>query len=120
MKDLLILLAIVFFSLILFFSIKEISFLNIFFNVVSSLSNSGLALEKPPGNFYLFFIFITIIGGSIISNSSGIKLLRLYILFKSTVLEIFKLVSPNVIIDQRILKTEHKIDNKNLNSCRQM
>ena len=115
-EDLLILLAIVFFSLILFFSIKEISFLNIFFNVVSSLSNSGLALEKPPGNFYLFFIFITIIGGSIISNSSGIKLLRLYILFKSTVLEIFKLVSPNVIIDQRILKTEHKIDNKNLNS----
>ena len=115
-EDLLILLAIVFFSLILFFSIKEISFLNIFFNVVSSLSNSGLALEKPPGNFYLFFIFITIIGGSIISNSSGIKLLRLYILFKSTVLEIFKLVSPNVIIDQRILKTEHKIDNENLSS----
>jgi trk system potassium uptake protein TrkH len=115
-EDFLILLAIVFFSLVLFFSIKDISFLNIFFNVVSSLSNSGLTLDKPPENFYLFFIFITIIGGSVISNSSGIKLLRLYILFKSTVLEIFKLVSPNVIIDQRILKTEHKINNENLNS----
>ena len=115
-EDFLILLAIVFFSLILFFSIKEISFLNIFFSVVSSLSNSGLTLDKPPENFYLFFIFITIIGGSVISNSSGIKLLRLYILFKSTVLEIFKLVSPNVIIDQRILKTEHKINNENLSS----
>ena len=64
----------------------------------------------------MFFIFLTIVGGSIISNASGIKLLRLYILFKSTVIEIFKLVSPNVIIDQRILKTTHKINNENLNS----
>ena len=115
-EDFLILIAIIFFSLILFFSIKETSFLNIFLYVVSSLSNSGLTFDSPPKNFYLFFLFLTLIGGSVISNSSGIKFLRLYILFKSTVFEIFKLVSPNVIIDQRILKTEHKINNENLNS----
>ena len=115
-EDILILLAIFFLSLILFISIKDASFLNIFFSVVSSLSSSGLTTFNPPENFYLFFIFLTIIGGSIISNSSGIKFLRLYILFKYTVLEIFRLVSPNVIIDQRILKTEHKINNENLNS----
>jgi len=115
-EDILILLAVIFFSLLLFFSIQDASFLNILFAVASSLSNSGLTLFNPPENFYLFFIFLTIIGGSVISNSSGIKFLRLYILFKSTVLEIFKLVSPNVIIDQRILKTEHKINNENLNS----
>ena len=115
-EDFLILLAIIFFSMVLFFSIQEASFLNIFFSVISSLSNSGLASFNPPENFYLFFIFLTIIGGSIISNTSGIKFLRLYILSKSTVLEIFKLVSPNVIFDQRILKTEHKINNENLNS----
>ena len=115
-EDFLILAAILFFSSILFFFIRESTFLNILFNVVSSLSNSGLTLNSPPKNFYLFFIFLTIIGGSVISNSSGIKFLRLYILFKSTVLEIFRLVSPNVIIDQRILKTDHKINNENLNS----
>ena len=115
-EDILILVAAIFFSLLLFFLIQENSFLNIFFAVVSSLSNSGITTFSPPKNFYLFFIFLTIIGGSIISNSSGIKILRLYILFKSTVLEIFKLVSPNIIIDQRILKTEHKINNENLNS----
>ena len=115
-EDLLILLAIIFFSLVLFFSLKEASFLNIIFSVASSLSSSGLSIYQPPENFYLFFIFLTIIGGSIISNSSGIKFFRLYILFKSTVIVIFKLVSPNVIIDQRILKTENKIDNENLNS----
>ena len=80
------------------------------------MSNSGLSSFEPPENFYLFFIFLTIIGGSIMSNSSGIKLLRLYILFKSSVFEVFKLASPNVVIDQRILKTEHKINNENLNS----
>jgi trk system potassium uptake protein len=115
-EDFLILISIIFFSLMLFFSIKDASFLNIFFSVSSSLSNSGLTLYTPPENFYLFFIFLTIIGGSIISNSSGIKFMRLYILFKSTVLEIFRLVSPNIIIDQSILKSEHKITNENLNS----
>tara|TARA_B100000780_G_scaffold277305_1_gene247692 strand:- start:571 stop:1989 length:1419 start_codon:yes stop_codon:yes gene_type:complete len=115
-EDIFILLAIFLFSLILFFSIQETSFLNIFFGVSSSLSNSGLTFFEPPKNFYLFFIFLTIIGGSVVSNSSGIKFLRLYILFKSTVFEIFKLVSPNIIMDQRILKTEHKINNENLNS----
>ena len=115
-EDVLILLAAIFFSLLLFFLIQDTSFLNILFAVASSLSNSGLTTFTPPENFYLFFIFLTIIGGSIISNSSGIKILRLYILFKSTVLEIFKLVSPNIINDQRILKTEHKINNENLNS----
>ena len=115
-EDIAILLAALFFSSILFFSIEKTTFLNIFSNVVSSLSNSGLTSYNPPKNFYLFFIFLTIMGGSIISNSSGIKFIRIYILFKSLVLEISKLVSPNIIIDQRILKTEHKINNDNLNS----
>ena len=115
-EDILIILAIFSFSFLLFFSIQETSFINILFSVVSSFSNSGLTFYQPPENFYLFFIFLTIIGGSIISNSSGIKFLRLYVLFKSSVIEIFRLVSPNVIIDQRILKTEHKINNENLNS----
>jgi len=115
-EDFLILIAIFFFSTILFFSIQDTSYINTLFNVVSSLSNSGLTFDAPPKNFYLFFIFLTIIGGSVISNSSGIKLLRLYILFKSTVFEIFRLVSPNVVIDQTILRTDHKINNENLNS----
>jgi trk system potassium uptake protein TrkH len=115
-EDFLILIAIAFFSLILFFSIKEIPFLNILLNVVSSLSNSGLTFDDPPKNFYLLFIFLTILGGSVISNSSGIKFIRLYILFKHSVMEIFKLVSPNIIIDQTILRTEHKTNNENLNS----
>jgi len=114
-EDISILLATIFFSTVLFFSIEKTTFFNIFSNVVSSLSNSGLTSYNPPNNFYLFFIFLTIIGGSIISNSSGIKFIRIYILFKSLVLEIVKLFSPNIVLDQRILKSEHKINNENVN-----
>ena len=58
---------------------------------------------------------MTIIGGSLISNSNGIKFIRIYILFKSTILELFKLVTPNIIIDQKIFNTQYRINNENLN-----
>jgi trk system potassium uptake protein TrkH len=58
---------------------------------------------------------LTIIGGSLISNSNGIKFIRIYILFKSTILELFKLVTPNIIIDQKIFNTQYRINNENLN-----
>ena len=115
-EDIVILGGIFFFSLVLFFSIGQISFLNIFLNVVSSVSNSGISSYRPPENFYLLFVFLTIIGGSVISNSNGIKFIRVYILFKSTIVELFKLVTPNIIIDQKIFNTKHKINNDNLNS----
>ena len=115
-EDIIILIGIFFLSLILFVSIEKITFLNIFSSVVSSVSNSGISFFEPPKNFYLFFVFLTIIGGSLISNSAGIKFIRIYILFKSTVIELFKLVTPNIIIDRSILKTENKINNENLNS----
>ena len=115
-EDIIILSGMFFFSLILFFSIEQTLFIDIFLSVASSVSNSGIAFYEPPENFYLFFVFLTIIGGSLISNSTGIKFIRIYILFRSTIIELFKLVTPNIVIDQRILKTQNKINNENLNS----
>ena len=115
-EDIIILGGVFLFSFILFFSIKKNTFLDIFLGVISSIGNSGISFFEPPKNFYLFFVFLTIIGGSIISNSAGIKFIRIYILFKSTIIELFKLATPNIIIDRRILKTENKINNENLNS----
>ena len=50
--------------------------LNIIISVLSSLSNSGITLLKTDNNLSLYFLLLTIIGGSLISNSSGIKLSR--------------------------------------------
>ena len=87
---------------------------NIILNVVSSLSNSGLTLLNTENNLGLYFLFLTIIGGSLISNSSGIKLSRLYILLKITSSEIIKLTSPNSVINKTIFSSENKITDENI------
>ena len=76
--------------------------LDIIISVYSCLSNSGLSLINYDNNLSLYFILITIIGGSLISNTSGIKFTRLYILLKTASAEIMKLISPNSIINKNI------------------
>jgi len=83
--------------------------LDIIISVTSSLANSGLTIIKSDNNLSLYFLLITIIGGSLISNSSGIKLTRFYILLKITSLEIIKLISPNSIINKTIFGSDKKI-----------
>ena len=83
--------------------------LDIIISVVSSLANSGLTLVESNNNLSLYFLVITIIGGSLISNSSGIKLTRIYILLKITSFEIIKLISPNSIINKTIFNSDKKI-----------
>ena len=88
--------------------------LDIIISVVSSLANSGLSLVKTDNNLSLYFLLITIIGGSLISNTSGIKFTRFYILLKITSSEIIKLISPNSIINKTIYNSEKKISDENV------
>jgi len=88
--------------------------LDIIISVVSSLANSGLTLVKSDNNLSLYFLLITIIGGSIISNTSGIKLTRFYILLKITSSEIIKLISPNSVINKTIFNSDKKISDENV------
>ena len=64
---------------------------------------------KSDNNLSLYFLLITIIGGSIISNTSGVKLTRFYILLKITSLEIIKLISPNSVINKTIFGSDKRI-----------
>ena len=103
-------------SFILVLLIYFISFdgFDVIISVLSSISNSGINLVKSDNNLSLYFLFITIIGGSLMSNTSGIKLTRLYILLKVTSAEIIKLISPNSIINKTIFNTERKINDENI------
>jgi len=65
-------------------------------------------------NLSLYFLFITIIGGSLVSNTSGIKLTRFYILIKIASSEIIKLISPNSIINKTIFSSDKKITEDNI------
>ena len=82
-------------------------------SVISSLSNSGLTLIESD-HLSLYFLFITIVGGSLISNTSGIKLTRFYILLKIASSEIIKLISPNSVINKTIFGSDKKITDDNV------
>ena len=88
--------------------------LDIIISVISSLANSGLTLVKSDNDLSLYFLLLTIIGGSLISNTSGIKLTRFYILLKITSLEIIKLISPNSVINKTIFNSDKKITDENV------
>ncbi len=103
---------IIIFILLIYFNNFED--LNIIISVVSSLANSGISLMKADNNLVLYFLMITIIGGSLISNTSGIKLSRFYILLKISSSEILKLISPNSIINKTIFNSEKKITDDNI------
>ena len=102
------------FIFILLVHLSGYSGLDIVISVLSSLSNSGLSLMSSNNNLSLFFILITVVGGSLISNSSGIKFTRIYILLKTVFAEIIKLVSPNSIINKSIFNSEKKITDENI------
>ena len=104
-------LSIVFILLIYFNSFDD---LNLIISVLSSLSNSGISIIKTDYNLSLYFLFLTIIGGSFISNTSGIKLGRIYILLKITSSEIIKLTSPNSVINKTFFNSENKITDDNV------
>ena len=107
----LILFSIIFMLLIYF---NNFDGFNVIISVLSSLANSGLTLIKTDNNLSLYFLFLTIIGGSLISNTSGIKLSRFYILLKITSSEIIKLISPNSVINKTIFNSENKITDDNV------
>ena len=113
-EDLFLLVIFVLFTLILIIATDNLDFTTAALSTLSSLSNSGLSLKSIPNNLNLFFILITIIGGSIISNTSGIKFLRLYILIKSSMAEILKLVRPNNVINQNLLFSNKKISSEDI------
>ncbi len=107
----LVILSIIFIFLIYF---NNNSGFNIVISVLSSLSNSGLSLISSDNNLSLYFILITVVGGSLISNTSGIKFTRIYILLKTVFSEMIKLISPNSIINRNIFDSDKKITDENV------
>ena len=102
----------IFFCLLIYFN--NYNGLDIIISVLSSLANSGLTLMESDNNLSLYFLLISIIGGSLISNSSGIKFTRFYILLKITSSEIIKLISPNSIVNKTIFGSDKKISDEHV------
>ena len=93
-----------------FFIIPNEEFGSVFLAITSSISTSGIATYSSNFDVSLFFILLTIIGGSLISTSSGFKYIRFYILLKISYQEIYRLVKPINIFNKNLFNTETKLD----------
>ena len=113
-EDLFLILFVTMISLILFFLLKSNSINEIVINILSSISNSGITLSKSVDQ-KLLYIILCIIGGSLISNSSGVKFLRIYLLLKTAAAEIIKIVRTNNVFNNTIFYSNTKIDNTTIN-----
>ena len=113
-EDLFLLVFISVLSIIMFYSFKNVNFSEVLINIISSISNSGISFTKSSSGT-IIFIFLCAMGGSLISNSSGIKFIRIYILIKSTAAEIIRLVRPNNVFNNSIFYSDKKIDNQIIN-----
>ena len=97
-----------------FFVITNEGFVNVFFAITSSISTSGISVYSSNLDLSLFFILLTIVGGSLISTSSGFKYTRIYILLKISYQEIYRLVKPINIIDKNLYNSEAKIEDQDV------
>ena len=114
-EDLHLALLIILFTLFFyFFVIPNEGFANVFFAITSSISTSGITTYSSNFDLSLFFILLTVVGGSLISTSSGFKYTRIYILLKISYQEIYRLVRPINIIDKNLFNTESKIDDQDV------
>ena len=94
-----------------FFVAHDQSVVRVFLAVASSISTSGISIYSSKYDLSLFFIVLTIIGGALISVSSGFKYVRFYILLKISYQEIYRLVKPINIFNKNLFNSESKIDN---------
>ena len=93
-----------------FFVVPRQGLSNTFLAVVSSISTSGISVYSYNYDLSLFFILLTIIGGSLLSTSSGFKYVRIYILLKISYQEMYRLVKPMNVTDNNLFNSDAKIN----------
>ena len=112
-EDILIVILVVIFSMTFYF-MNDLKLSSVFINVLSSIGNSGISTRAVPENFGLYFIILTLFGGSVLSATSGLKLLRIYILIKAFFMEMYRLVKPNLMLNTKIMFSDNKISTENI------
>ena len=94
---------------------SEYNFSSILFSLTSSMSNIGISFNDTPSNLWFLFLIIVIIGGSFFSTSSGIRLLKIYTLFKYSLNEILSYSKPNNIFTNKFHFIDINIEQSDIN-----
>ena len=84
------------------------------FSLISSVSNIGFSFKVNNQDNFIFLILI-IIGGSLVSTSSGLRFLKIYILTKFSLNELVSHTKPKHILLNKVLFSKVKIDSSDIN-----
>ena len=105
------------FLIVLFFLLfnSTYNFSAIFLSLSSSISNIGVSLNGSYNNISFLFLIITIVGGSFFSTSSGIRLVKLYSLFKFSINELGSHAKPLNVFINKLEFSDTKIETKDIN-----
>jgi len=105
------------FLIVIFFLLfnSTYNFSAIFLSLCSSISNIGVSLNGSYKNISFLFLIITIVGGSFFSTSSGIRLVKLYSLFKFSINELGSHVKPLNVFINKLELSDTKIETKDIN-----
>ena len=87
------------------------NFLNILVSISSSVSNIGISFNNISPNLSFIFLLLVIIGGSFFSTSSGIRFIKLYVLFNFSLNNLISHVKPKNINNSKRLFSEISLDN---------
>ncbi len=97
-----------------FFVIPGEEFPSVLLAITTSISTSGITTNSSNFDLSLFYILLSVVGGSLISTSSGFKYTRIYILLKTSYQEIYRLAKPINISDKNLYNSETKIDDQDV------
>ena len=91
------------------------SFVATFLAITSSISNIGISLNGSYTNSSFIFLILTIIGGSFFSTSSGIRVVKIYSLFKFSVNELSSHAKPLNIYVNKLEFSGSKLETSDIN-----
>ena len=101
---------------IFFFILKNPNeFSTTFISLSSSVSNIGVSLNGSYQNISFALLIITIIGGSFFSTSSGIRLVKIYSLFKFSINELASHTKPLNVYINKLEFSKSKLETSDIN-----
>ena len=84
------------------------------FSLISSISNIGFTFNNYSYNNFIFLILV-IIGGSLVSTSSGLRFLKIFLLTKFSLNELVSHSKPKHVLLNKVLFSKVKIDLNDIN-----
>ncbi len=84
-----------------------------FFSVISSISNIGISFGSLTQNNFLFLVLV-IIGGSLVSTSSGLRFFKIFLLTKFSLNGLVSHAKPKHILLNKVLFSKVKIESNDI------